>query len=122
MSRAVGLVLMVLGILSYVLTDMVSATALIPAGFGLVISVLGFYGRHEATRKTAMHVAMGVAMVGLLGSISGFASLPALFSGGEVARPAATISRSLMAVILLVYLAAGMKSFAAARARRTQKL
>jgi hypothetical protein len=118
MSRAVGLGLMVLGILSYVLTDMVSPTALIPAGFGLVISLLGYYGRHEATRKTAMHLAMGVAMVGLLGSISGFASLPALFSGGDVARPAATISRSLMAIILLVYLAAGMKSFAAARRAR----
>lgn len=118
LSQTVGLILMVLGIVGYVMTDMASPTALIPAAFGIVISMLGYYGRHEANRKTAMHLAMGVAMVGVLGSISGFASMPALLSGGDVARPAAAISRSLMAVILLVYLAAGMKSFREARQGR----
>lgn len=118
MSQTVGLLLMVLGIAGYVMTDMASPTALIPAAFGIVISMLGYYGRHEGNRKTAMHLAMGVAMVGMLGSISGFAALPALFSGGDVARPAAAISRILMAVVLLVYLAAGIKSFRAARAQR----
>ena len=117
-SQTVGLLLMVIGIAGYVMTDMASPTALIPAAFGIVLSMLGFYGRHEANRKTAMHLAMGVAMVGVLGSISGFASLPALFSGGGVVRPAATISRSLMAAILLVYLAVGIRSFQAARAGR----
>ncbi len=117
-SQTVGLLLMVIGIAGYVMTDMASPTALIPAAFGIVLSMLGFYGRHEANRKTAMHLAMGVAMVGVLGSISGFASLPALFSGGDVVRPAAAISRSLMAVILIVYPAVGIGRFQAARAGR----
>jgi hypothetical protein len=116
------MLLMLLGILSYVLTDMASPTALIPAGFGLVISVLGFFGRDESRRKTFMHLAMGVALIGIMGSISGFASLPALISGEEVVRPAAVISRSLMAIILIVYLAAGLKSFAAARRGRSANL
>ena len=118
LSQTVGLLLMVLGIGGYVMTGMASPTALIPAAFGMVISGLGYYGRHESTRKVAMHIAMGVAMVGMLGSITGLLSMPALLSGAEVARPAATISRSLMAVILLVYLAAGIRSFRTARRGR----
>lgn len=117
-SRFVGLALMAVGIGGYVLTDMTSPTALIPAAFGLVISMLGYYGRQEATRRTAMHLSMGIALAGLLGSIRGLWSLPALLSGAETARPAAVISQSAMAVILLVYLAMGFKSFRAARIRK----
>jgi len=116
-SRGVGLLLMIVGVGGYVMTGMASATALIPAAFGLVISMLGFYARHEAGRRTAMHLAMGIAMVGVLGSISGLLSIPALISG-EAAMPAAVVSRSAMAVILLVYLAMGFNSFRAARQRR----
>lgn len=117
-SRLVGLALMAVGIVGYVLTDMVSPTALIPAAFGIVISMLGYYGRHEATRRTAMHLAMGIAMVGMLGSITGLLAIPALVSGREVATPAAAISRSVMALILLVYLAMGFNSFRAARIKK----
>ncbi len=114
-SQMVGLVLMVIGVGGYVMTGMVSVTALIPAAFGLVISALGYYGRHEATRKTAMHVAMVVALVGILGSATGLLALPALLTGGEVASRAATLSRSAMAIILIVYLIAGIQSFRANR-------
>ena len=109
---------MVLGIAGYVTTGMASPTALIPAGFGLVFAALGYYGRHEATRKTGMHLAMTVALVGLAGSVRGLMSLPTLLSGGVVERPAAVISQSVMAAILLLYLAVGIKSFRAARQGR----
>ena len=116
-SRSVGLLLMIVGVGGYVMTGMASPTALIPAAFGLVISMLGFYARHEDNRRTAMHLAMGIAMVGVLGSISGLLSIPALISG-EAAMPAAVVSRSAMAVILLVYLAIKFNSFQEARQRR----
>jgi hypothetical protein len=116
-SRSVGLLLMVVGVGGYVMAGMASPTALIPAAFGLVISMLGFYARHEDNRRTAMHLAMGIALVGVIGSISGLVSIPALISG-DVAMPAAVVSRSAMAVILLVYLAMGFNSFRAARERR----
>jgi hypothetical protein len=110
--------LMVLGIMGYVATGMTSPTALIPAGFGIVLAGLGYYGRHPQTRKMGMHLAMAVALVGLLGSVRGLLSLPALLSGGDVARPAAVVSQSVMAAIMLVYLAAGINSFRAARRNR----
>jgi hypothetical protein len=114
-SQLVGVILMVLGGGGYVASGMASPTALIPAFFGLVISGLGYYGRHEQTRKTAMHLAMGVALVGLLGSARGLMGLPALLSGGDVERPVAVISQSVMAVVLIWYLFMGIQSFRAAR-------
>jgi hypothetical protein len=114
-SQLVGAILMVLGVGGYVLSGMASPTALIPAFFGMVISGLGYYGRHEHTRKTAMHLAMGVALVGILGSARGLMGLPAVLSGGDVERPVAVISQSVMAVVLIWYLFMGIQSFRAAR-------
>jgi hypothetical protein len=114
-SQLVGVILMVLGVGGYVMSGMASPTALIPAFFGLVISGLGYYGRHEQTRKTAMHLAMGVALVGILGSARGLMGLPAVLSGGAVERPVAVISQSVMAVVLIWYLVKGIQSFRAAR-------
>jgi hypothetical protein len=115
LSIVVGLLLVVLGVAGYVASDMVSGTALIPAVFGLVLVALGVYGRDAARRKTAMHLAMGIALVGLFGSARGLFQLPALLGGGDVARPAAVISQAIMAVLMLVYLVMGIRSFISAR-------
>lgn len=112
MSRGAGLALMVLGVGGYVATGLTSPTALIPAAFGLVISMLGFYGRHDDTRRTAMHLALGIAFTGILGSMSGVAALLRWLSTHEVPLPAAVVSRCLMAVIVIGYLAAGVRELA----------
>ena len=117
LTIVIGLVLIVLGLVGYVATDMVSPTALIPAVFGLVLLVLGFYGRSDRTRKTAMHIAMGIALVGIFGTMRGLVQLPTVLSGADVERPAAVIAQGLMALLLIVYLGLGIRSFA--RARRT---
>ena len=118
LTIGVGVWLVVLGIAGYVATDMVSMTALIPAAFGVVFVLLGAYGRADGRRRTAMHVAMGVALLGIAGSIGGLAPALQYLSGGEVTRPAAALARSLMAITLIVYLALGVRSFIAARANR----
>jgi hypothetical protein len=84
----------------------------------VVFALLGAYGRADGRRRTAMHVAMGVALLGIAGSIGGLAPAMQYLSGGEVARPAAALARSLMAITLIVYLALGVRSFIAARANR----
>jgi hypothetical protein len=66
-TRLVGIVLMVIGILSYWLTGRTSVTALIPAFFGAVFVILAYVARNEATRKHAMHIAVAVGLLGLLG-------------------------------------------------------
>ncbi|HET9369220.1 MAG TPA: hypothetical protein VFO19_03205 [Vicinamibacterales bacterium] len=115
LSVVVGVALIALGLGGYVMTSMVSITALIPAIFGAVIAALGAWGRNPAARKIAMHAAMGIALVGILGSIRGLFALPGLLGGGTVARPAAVYSQAAMAIILIVYLALGVRSFIAAR-------
>jgi hypothetical protein len=115
-SVVFGGALVMLGAVGYVLTDMVSLTALIPSAFGLVIILFGIMAMSEARRKLAMHLAMGVALLGILGSFTGLIGTgSALVQGAQPG--AANISRALMAVLLLVYLTIGVRSFVAARRR-----
>lgn len=115
---AVGVVLIVLGLGSYFLTGGVSATALIPAAFGLVIAIAGLIARDERKRMHAMHGAVLVALIGFLGSVRGLMGIGGVIDG-TAARPAAVIAQSIMAVLLLIYLVTAIRSFIAARRSRT---
>jgi hypothetical protein len=116
----IGDALLVLGIAAYVLTDMVSWTALIPAFFGLPIGVLGLGALRPTWRKHAMHAAAVLALLGLLGSSTGVPKVLSLIAGNEVERPAAAISQGIMAVLCLVFVVAAVKSFINARRSQTQ--
>jgi hypothetical protein len=113
-----GIVLIVLGLGGYFGTDRVSPTALIPAAFGLSLVILGAKARDEKRRKMAMHIAVTVGLMGFVGTVPGLAQLPTLLSGGVVARPAAVVSKSIMAVLMAVYVGMCVKSFIDARRRR----
>jgi fluoride ion exporter CrcB/FEX len=115
---AFGVVLIALGLGGYFGTDRVSLTALIPAAFGVLLVVFGALARDEKRRKMAMHIAVVVGLLGFLGTVSGLIELPTLISGGTVARPAAVISKSIMAALMAVYVAMCVKSFIDARRRR----
>ncbi len=113
-----GVVLIILGVGGYFLSDMVSPTALIPAAFGLLLVLFGALARDDKRRKLAMHIAVTVGLLGFLGTVSGLVDLPTVISGGAVARPGAVISKSIMAVLMLVYVAMCVKSFIDARRSR----
>src|SRR5262245_15517346 len=98
---------------------MVSITALIPAAFGLLLVAFGSAARNENRSKMAMHIAVVVGLVGFLATVSGLLQLPALVSGVQVARPAAVISKSIMAVLTGIYVGLCVKSFVDARRRRS---
>ena len=118
LTIVLGMALVVLGLAGFYGTGATHYTALIPAGFGAVFLVLGLLAFKASLRKHAMHVA---AMLGLLGfafTLRGLLSLPALLSGGAVDRPAAVISKSVMAVLCGVYFILCGVSFVAARLRR----
>lgn len=114
----VGVILIAAGIAAYLLTGATSVTALIPSAIGAGLLLLGIVGvRRPDLRRHAMHVAMVVAIVGLAGSFTGLLALPAMLSGGGGVRPSVAL-RAVMAVMLLVYLGVGIKSFVDARRRR----
>lgn len=112
------LLLLGLGAYLYALTgEQASVTALIPAFFGVPIVVLGLAAARWPTRRAAfMHVVVVLAALGLLGSARGLMSLATLVSApDEVARPAAVVVQSIMAVLCLAYLVVAVRSFIMAR-------
>jgi hypothetical protein len=115
LSTSVGLLLILLGVVGFFATGTESPTALIPAAFGGMMAILGSLGRRENLRKHTMHGATAVALVGILGSVGGLLKLPALLGGGEVDRPAAVISQSIMALLCIAFLVLAIRSFIEAR-------
>ena len=114
-TRLVGIVLILLGLASYMLTGRTSVTALIPAFFGVIFVVLAYLGRQEHLRKHVMHAAVAIALLGLLATLGRL--IPALAAGGDPMR-AAALSQAAMAVVLAAYVALGVKSFIDARRAR----
>lgn len=114
---ALGVVLIVLGLVGYFLSGGASVTALIPAFFGVAIALCGLIARDEGKRKHAMHAAVVVALLGFLGSARGLLQIGGVFDG-TAARPAAVIAQSIMAVLTLGYLVMAIRSFSAARRNR----
>ena len=66
-----------------------------------------------------MHLSVGLALIGLLGSARGIPGVIALASGGEVDRPAAVVVQTVMAVLCAVFLVLAVKSFVDARRGRS---
>ena len=108
------LVLMIVGIASYWLTGRTSITALIPAFLGVVFVLLAYVARNESARKHAMHVAVAIGLLGVLGTLG--RAIPAIVAG-QIARPA-VIAQIVTGLLLAYYVFLGVQSFRAARRAR----
>ena len=116
-SIACGTLLILIGILGYVngvMTNHASLTALIPAAFGLVLLLLGVLARmKEGLRKHLMHAAVVIALLGFI--MTAGRLIPRL---GELSYSAAVVSQVSMALVCLLFVILGVKSFADARQRK----
>jgi nucleoside recognition membrane protein YjiH len=113
-----GGLLVATGVIAYVATDAVSLTALIPAAFGVLLLIAALIGRSsETARKHAMHAGLVVALVGALGALMNVVKIGDHFAG-TAERPGAIIASTVMFVLLVVFLVAGVRSFVKARAAR----
>ena len=110
-----GLVLIALGLGGYFGTGRESETALIPAFFGLPLLLLGLAALKERVRKTSMHIAVAVGLLGFAGTVSGLMKLPVLLTGGELERPAAVAVQAAMAIVCFVFVLLCVWSFIKAR-------
>jgi hypothetical protein len=111
----IGVALILLGLIGYFATGAVSVTALIPAFFGIVLALLGWLARDDKRRKLVMHIAVVVGLLGFAGSVSGIPKLIRMLGGAEIARPAAAVSQSVMAVLTGIFVVLCVKSFIDAR-------
>jgi hypothetical protein len=82
-----GVVLIVVGVGGYVGTGATSLTALIPAGIGLVLVLLGLLARKDNLRKHAMHAAAAVGLISFVSlAVLGLPKVPTLIKEGKVTR------------------------------------
>jgi uncharacterized membrane protein HdeD (DUF308 family) len=119
LTIAYSIALILLGLTGYFVTGQSSKTALIPAAFGIVILILGILALKDTIRKTAMHIASALGLLGFLGGIRGIPPFISLISGGEAARPGAAISQTIMSLLSLIFFLFCLKSFIDARKSRT---
>jgi hypothetical protein len=116
MTTWTGIALIVLGVAGYFATGSQSFTAFIPSFFGVLIFICALIAGNESRRKLAMHIAQVIALLGFLGSVSGAVKFVVyVFGSGMLERPSAVIAQTIMAIICLVYLVLGIRTFVLAR-------
>ena len=121
LTRVVGIVLMVLGVVYFVMTGSVHRTSLIPSGFGLVLFVCGVLAATENDKRRAlwMHIAVTIGLIGFL--FPGFRAGKALAGSTALTAGQHTAAQEslIMAAICAVFTALCVRTFIANRSART---
>ncbi len=108
-----GVLLAVLGILGYFVAEHAFWPALIPTVLGLALLVSGLLALKPSFRRNAMHAAVLVALLGLVGT-----TLPLLQLIKLVLQQPALVIESITAVLCGVFMGLAIRSFIEARRRR----
>ena len=113
--------LIALGLIGYLGTGSLHATALIPTCWGLALGLFGLLAMSpsEARRKLFMHINVTIGLLGFLGAtveaIRGYVHDTSL---GHEPNQIALASKATMAGLLLVYVILCVRSFINARRAR----
>ena len=107
-----GGILMLSGIISYLISDTGSLTALIPSFFGIPLLIMGFLSnRNEANKHHYMHAAMVFALVSVLGGMR-------IFSIWSDASGLTLLSHVILIIVGTIFMVAGILSFRHTRKSR----
>lgn len=120
LSITFGIILIVLGLISYFGISSESITALIPAFLGIPLLILGWIGLSEKYRKHSMHGAAVLMLIGFAGTVSGLIKFFRMIGGETFERPSAITIQAIMAVICLIFLVLAIKSFIDARRKKSE--
>lgn len=102
-----GAALIVVGVIAYIATAFASVTALIPAFLGAVLLICGLIALRAP--RGGLIAALVIAVLGILGTAMNVMQLGDLIAG-EAERPAAVVTSTLTFVLLIAYVAVGIKS------------
>lgn len=116
-ATAVGALLCIVGAVYYgnAPVDHRSVTALIPLFLGFPIAVLGILARKEKMRKHAMHGAVLLALLGVLGSLRFVKGWIGMMQGVAPSNPPAAQEGLILFVVCVVFIVLAVRSFVAAR-------
>ena len=116
---AVSVLLMVLGVGCYFLTEESNMVELLPAYFGLPLFAFGLVARNEYTRR---HALLATVIFGLLGFfvalMMGFPQWKMVASGAEIPRPLLAYEQLAMTILCGGSVVLCVKSLIAARKAR----
>ena len=116
----IGLLLIIEGLLAFFATGATHPTALIPSGFGLLITLSGIVARREKLHMHAMHVAVLLALIGFSATVSAFAKIPFLINHTAGEKAVAYESKIVMAILCGTLLFLVIRSFVVARLLKKQ--
>jgi uncharacterized membrane protein len=115
-----GLILIILGLISYLGISSESITALIPTFLGIPVLILGFLALNEKYLKHAMHGAAVLMLLGFAGTIGGLIKFFQMLGGEVFERSSAITIQAIMAMICMIFLIFAIKSFVDARRKRSE--
>ena len=117
---AFGVLLILLGLAGYYGTGHLHPTALIPAGFGILLAIFGVLANTEETRKRMlfMHIAVTLGLLGFLATAAAIFEEVQLLQGKYFPFPAAVQSKAAMSILCLIFVIMCVRSFIAARRAR----
>ena len=95
-GRGIGIVLGVLGIGAWVITDFASVTALIPAIFGVLIVGFAAVGRQTGRERLAVYAIGALGAFAVLGSLRAVPDIITAVTGGAVDAAVAVATQASM--------------------------
>jgi hypothetical protein len=115
-----GVLLILLGGVSFVLTGSKFPTSLIPVAFGILLVIFGSMAETPESRRRMlfMHIAVTVGLLGFLATASALISVVQLFKGRLFPYPAAIEEKAAMSALMLIYVLLCVRSFITARRTR----
>jgi hypothetical protein len=115
-----GILLIALGIFSYVATGSEHPTALIPVGIGVLFALFGVMANTEDSKRRMlwMHISVTVALLVFLGMIPAMVDVFRLAHGAYFPYPAAVESKAALGLFSLIYVLFCVRSFINARRNR----
>jgi uncharacterized membrane protein len=119
-SIAFGIILIILGLVSYFGISSESITALIPTFLGIPILVLGWLAMNEKYLKHTMHAAAVLMLLGFGGTVGGLIKFFRMLGGEVFERPSAITIQAIMASLCLIFLIFAIKSFVDARKKKSE--
>lgn len=112
LTLGLSVLLIAIGSIAYIATSFASWTALIPALLGAVMLIAGLISLKK--QKLGVHLALAVAVLGVLGTSMNVMQLGALIAG-DAERPTAVLISTITFALLILYVALGIHSFVTAR-------
>ncbi len=115
-----GVLLIILGVVSFIGTGSKFPTSLIPVAFGILLTTFGGMAETPVSKRRMlfMHIAVTVGLLGFLATATSLVQVVQLFKGKLFPYPAAIEEKAAMSALMLIYVLLCVRSFITARRSR----